>query len=378
MDFKYISLASGLNFLLLATVTLFKKSPNPKSNKILVLLFLCMAAYSGLVLFHYTALYHKSYSLLRYYSPVDGMFLLLMAPCLYFYILSVLQKPIQVFSAKNLVHLLPFIPYILLNIYFLAQPYQQRINWLVCDFDTGTQEMNWLNGIIYFQTILYLLICYRLVTNQLKQSNIIVYENAQLDIAWLKVYLLINLSFIFISLPFCFIIANEQASITIGQLAMDIQFAYMFFKWTLHNDFTTSKEYNKPETKIHTPKLDSDMADAQLAQLNAFMDDFKPYLHEGCSIQTLSGQTGIPIYQLSNLINCKLQKNFPEYINEYRIRAAKNFLLSGKSETATIETIAFECGFGSKSAFHRAFKKFSNNLTPTEFLRQDKAMGQLP
>ena len=374
MYFEYISLASGLNFLLLAIVLLFKKSLNPKSNKILFVLFLFMAIYSGLVLFHYAALYHKNYSLLRYYSPVDGLFLLLMSPCLYFYILSVLHRPTPVFKPQNLIHLLPFIPYILFNIHFLAQPFQQRLDWLISDFHTGTKEMDWLNGIIYTQIIVYLFISYRLVTNQLKKSNIIEFENTQLDITWLKVYLIVNLSFTIVTLPFCFIIDNEQTSIIIGQVAINIQFAYMFFKWTLHSDFSIGKKCTEPEVKANIPKQNIELADTQMDKLNAFMKDFKPYLSEVCSIQTLSEQTEIPIHQLSNLINCNLQKTFPEYINEYRIRTAKVLLLSIKSETTTIETIAFECGFGSKSAFHRAFKKFSNNLTPSEFLRQHKAI----
>jgi AraC-like DNA-binding protein len=331
-----------------------------------------MALYSGLVLFHYTALDHKSYNSLRYYSPIDGLFLLMMAPCLYFYILSVLNKPTPFFKLNNLLHFLPFIPYVLFNIYFFTLPFEQRIAWLIRDFHTGTSEMIWLNVIIYSQIILYLSLCYRLVNTQLKITSIIEFENTQLDIAWLKVYLLINLSFILVTLPLCFFIGNEQTSINIGQVAMDIQFAYMFFKWTLHSDFSIGKKRIDQEIKSNTLKLNSDLADDQLAKLNTYMEEFKPYLNEACSIQTLSEQTGIPQYQLTSLLNYNMQKTFPEYINEYRIHTAKHMLLSIESGTKTIESIALECGFGSKSNFNRTFKRYTNNLTPTEFIRQHK------
>ena len=373
MILEYITVASGFNFLFLAIVLLLKKTPDKKSNQILVVLFLFMAVYCSLVAFHNSALEHKNYSLLRYYSPVDGLFLLSMGPCLYFYILSVLNKPTPVFVTINLLHLLPFIPYICFCIYFLTLPFQHRIDWLIRDFHSGTSEMNWLNGIIYSQTITYLLLCYRLVSKQLKISGIVEFETATFDVSWLKWYLILTLSFIILTLPLCFIFANARNSIIIGQLAMDIQFVYMFFKWTLHGDFSSAKNSAEPEIKSTTLKLNNDLADDQLAKLNTFMEDFKPYLNEACSIQTVSEQIGIPFHQLSNILNCKLQKTFPEYINEYRIHAAKQMLLSMKSDTKTIESIAIECGFGSKSSFNRTFKRYSNNLTPSEFIRQHKA-----
>src|ERR1035437_7558687 len=185
MLLEYISIASGINFLLLALLLLVKKTPGRKSNKILVVLFMFMAVYCSLVAFHYSALENKNYSIFRYYCPIDGLFLLSMGPCLYYYILSVLNKPTTVFRSKNLLHLLPFIPYISFCIYFLTLPFQQRIDWLICDFRTGTSEMNWLNVIIYSQTITYLLLSYRLISNQLKTTNIIEIERTQFNISWL-------------------------------------------------------------------------------------------------------------------------------------------------------------------------------------------------
>lgn len=373
MLLEYITLASSINFLFLAIVLLLKKTPNKKSNKILIVLFMFMAVYCSLVSFHYTALEQKNYSTLVYYSPIDGMFLLLMGPCLYFYILSVLNKPTPVFKWKNLLHLIPFIPYLSFCIYFLTIPLKQRTDWLIRDFHTGTSEMNWLNGIIYSQTITYLLLCYGHISKQLKTTNIIEYEKKMFNISWLKTYLIVNLCFIIITLPLCFAIANERTSIIIGQLAMDFQFIYMFFKWSLHSDTYLEKKCTEPLNKTNVVKLNTDTIHKQLLKLQNYMNDFKPFQNEACSIQSLSEQTGIPVYQLSNIINNELKKTFPEYINEYRINTAKNILLSHKSETITIESIATDCGFGSKSSFNRAFKKYSNNLTPSEFILQHKS-----
>lgn len=370
MFLEYITLASSINFLLLASILLFKKSADRKSNNILFVLFMFMAVYCSLVNFHYTSLDHKEFANLQYYTPIDGIFLLLMGPCLYFYILAVLNKPTPVINRKNLIHCIPFIPYISFCIYFVLLPFQQRIDWLIRDFHTGTSEMVWLNGIIYSQIITYLLVCYRLIRKQLKSTNIIEYDKKQFDISWIKVYLIINLCFMIATLPFCFIISNERTNILIGQLSMDIQFTYMFYKWTLYTGFSANSD---EPAKINTLKFESDVANNQLSKLQIYMEETRPYLDEACSLQTVSEQIGIPFHQLSNIINCKLQKTFPEYINEYRINAAKIILLSIKSELVTIESIALDCGFGSKSNFNRTFKKYSNNLTPSEFMQQNKS-----
>ena len=372
MFFEYITLASIINFLLLASILLFKKSPDRKSNNILFVLFMFMAIYCSLVNFHYTSLEYKEFANLQYYTPIDGTFLLLLGPCLYFYILAVLNKPTPVFNRKNLIHCIAFIPYISFCIYFVLLPFQQRIDWLINDFHTGTSEMVWLNGIIYLQIITYLLVCYRLISKQQNSPNIIEHDKKQFDISWIKVYLIINLCFMIATLPFCFIISNERTNIMIGQLAMDIQFIYMFYKWTLHTDSSTII-HSDESAKSNTLKFDSDVANSQLSKLQIYMEESRPYLDEACSIQTVSQQTGIPFNQLSNILNCKLQKTFPEYVNEYRINAAKAVLLSIKSDTVTIESIALDCGFGSKSNFNRTFKKYTNNLTPREFLRQNKS-----
>ena len=70
--------------------------------------------------------------------------------------------------------------------------------------------------------------------------------------------------------------------------------------------------------------------------------------------------------QLSALINQHFQKNFREFINTYRIENAKMLLLDPDAERWTIEAIAAESGFQSRSAFYQAFKMIEG-VTPTQF-----------
>ena len=74
--------------------------------------------------------------------------------------------------------------------------------------------------------------------------------------------------------------------------------------------------------------------------------------------------------KVSNIINNQGEFNFSDYINQLRIQKVKTLLLEPKYKDYNIESIGFECGFNSKSAFYISFKKFTN-LTPSEFKKQN-------
>ena len=73
-----------------------------------------------------------------------------------------------------------------------------------------------------------------------------------------------------------------------------------------------------------------------------------------------------PKHYLSQIINEKLNCNFLDFINGYRIDDAKDKLLDENYEHFTILAIAYEVGFNSKSAFYTAFKK-NTNSTPSQY-----------
>ena len=71
---------------------------------------------------------------------------------------------------------------------------------------------------------------------------------------------------------------------------------------------------------------------------------------------------------LSQVINMNEQRNFFDFINYYRVEAVKENIVSKRHVNKTLLGIALECGFSSKAAFNRAFKKFTGQ-TPSEFKR---------
>lgn len=368
MLLKYITLLSGFNFFLLSIATLLKQAPNPKANRVLTVLMLLMAAYCGLIYFHYCTLFNHIYQSMKYYIPIDGLFLLLMGPSLYFYVLLVLNKPVRLLAWHNLLHAILLLPCIAYNIRFSLLSYEQRLSWLVRDFNAGTPESNFLNVILYLQLISYVWLCYVLVRKQLKLSDKVIIDGYLTDISWLKTFLIVNVTYLLLSAPVCFYFANERTSIVIGQLAMDIQFLYLFFRAVLHKDtYSVATEVCEKDAAF---KINKSIADDYQTMLVDFMQEHKPYLDEDCNIKSVATQIGIPVHHLSISLNTHLKKAFPDFVNEYRVEEAKRLLRDPESHRATVESIGLDCGFGSKSSFNRVFKKYADNLTPSEYRRR--------
>ena len=96
------------------------------------------------------------------------------------------------------------------------------------------------------------------------------------------------------------------------------------------------------------------------------MEIEKLYRDETISLQSLSKKLSISPHQLSEIINKKLDKNFWDFINTYRIEEAKKLLRDPKRADQRILSIAFAVGFNTKTAFNNVFKKYTK-MTPSQY-----------
>lgn len=71
---------------------------------------------------------------------------------------------------------------------------------------------------------------------------------------------------------------------------------------------------------------------------------------------------------LSQIINEKEGKNFYDYVNSMRVDVFLKMVAEPENRRFTLLALAMECGFNSKSAFNRYFKK-ATGQAPSEFLR---------
>jgi len=129
-------------------------------------------------------------------------------------------------------------------------------------------------------------------------------------------------------------------------------------------------EVEKPEIapakKYEKSTLTPERAEFYLKKLLTVMETEKPYTDHDLSLPKLAASLSLPTHHLSQIINERLNQNFFDFINSYRIEEAKRKLLDPASKHYSLLVIAEEVGFNSKSAFNTAFKK-QTNLTPSEF-----------
>ncbi|ATN05571.1 quinolinate synthetase [Chryseobacterium indologenes] len=99
-------------------------------------------------------------------------------------------------------------------------------------------------------------------------------------------------------------------------------------------------------------------------QLENIMVLQEPYLDSELNLIKLAEMLSVSTHHLSYVINTGFNKNFFQYVNEFRVEYAK--ILLKKDSKLSILGIAYESGFNSKTSFNTTFKKVTG-LTPSEF-----------
>ena len=111
--------------------------------------------------------------------------------------------------------------------------------------------------------------------------------------------------------------------------------------------------------------LDAGKMDEYEATLATFMRKSKIYLDADLSLEGLASKMKMSKHHLTQLLNERIMKNFYSYINEYRIAEATD-RLNNPVLQVNILSLAFDCGFNSRSSFNSYFKKITG-YTPSAY-----------
>jgi AraC-like DNA-binding protein len=114
----------------------------------------------------------------------------------------------------------------------------------------------------------------------------------------------------------------------------------------------------------------SDLSD-KVSLLNKIIVDEKLYKSPDLNLKFLSEKSKIPQKTISFILNHNIKKGFNDYINEYRIHDALIKIKSNETQKLTLEGIAFEVGFSSRSTFYRAFKKVTTKH-PSDYIKKNQ------
>jgi AraC-like DNA-binding protein len=130
---------------------------------------------------------------------------------------------------------------------------------------------------------------------------------------------------------------------------------------TDENDLIEKKKYQKSG-------LSEEQAVQTQHDLSKLMSNEKLYKNSELTLADLAARLDIHPNYLSQVINDKEGVNFYDYINLLRVEEFKRLATLPESQRFTLLSLAYDCGFNSKSSFNRAFKK-ATNRSPSEYLK---------
>ena len=369
---KYIFFIAAFNALFFAILILQKKKAF--HDKILVCWLIYLGLYAGL----YAMLSQTLFTDYHLLSASFVSLLMLHGPFMYLYISALIEQKFK-FNIKQLLH---FAPFVLFNVFLIIASrlpeISERIRLDHIDSEHGVPVLfnfflilTALSGPVYF--ILSIVLFRKLDINIF--NNFSTSENINLD--WLRklvysfgaiwtvliTFASIHHVFHFFSWIFCtdgLFLSLSFFIILIGYFGLKQK--EIFIQYPGQN-----VEYiTEPKTKYAGVLITEKETESHAKKIALFMSSAKPYLDANLTLPQLAIMLKIPVHHLSRVINEKFGINFFDFINRYRIDEVKSKINNPQFDNLSLLGIAFDCGFNSKSAFNRVFKKMTG-LTPSEY-----------
>lgn len=129
------------------------------------------------------------------------------------------------------------------------------------------------------------------------------------------------------------------------------------------------KESIEPKTAI-----DNKISEEAFKAIDDYINNNLRFTDVHFSLDRLAVELKMNRGQVSKTIN-NFEDSFAEYINKKRVEEAKKLLLENANEKFTLDVLAYECGFNSKSNFYLIFKKYVGS-TPAEWKKENFIKNQ--
>lgn len=329
-------------------------------------LFFCIALLA--ILFQYIREFHPI--LKNYFNLIELLFysvMLSLPTVIYFYVIS-LTDYIKNYNTfwKIAPHFYIPIHALLFNIYSLLS-----INSSVPQKTIDYTNFFSLKIIFVLLNLIYIsktLISYS--KHRSKLQDVFSYDKG-ISLAWIVTFILGYVSFVL-----CFFLLTPKSSPYVVYIPLLLISTYFFFQ----RNAQTSVSLENNDELLFTNKVIDTNTVSEIEKFNTnerkkeklkitiidLMEKEKPYLKSDLTVYQLAKILNTNTNYLSTVINNDFKYSFVSFINSYRINEAKQLLKDKNFEQYTIEAIGEEVGFNSKSAFNRAFKKFTKQ-TPTQF-----------
>ncbi|MGH1335680.1 MAG: helix-turn-helix domain-containing protein [Aureispira sp.] len=363
---------AGITIALFIAVLLLVKKEKSNSDLLLCLWMLLYAFHIALFyVLNNNTIYHYP-SLLGLHFPLP----LLHGVFLYLYVSSVTnQHPIK--KVVVFIHLIPTILTFLYLIPFMGLPAAEKIE--IFEKEGQGYEM--------FQFILLIAICISGVYYVWRSNEILKQHQKQIlnrfanlekiDLQWLQ-FLTYGLGLVWILV----IITQKNEVIFLGVSIFVILIG--FFGIQQKTIFDSDKEPSKnilttppillmeptplPKEKYTRSGLSDKEAGEQYQNLITLMQEESYYKESTLSLSQLASKLNIHPNYLSQIINEREGISFYDFVNKFRVEEFKRLVALPDNRQFTLITLAYECGFNSKSSFNRYFKKITGQ-TPSQYAK---------
>lgn len=362
----------GIAITFFLSVILMTKNEKSNADKILAMWLFIIGLHLSLFSLISSEKYLQFPHLLGFEIPIP----LLHGPFLFIYT-TALTRP-HALGKKNFLHFIPFvINFIAISSFFILKPEEKIAVYLQ---EGGSYAI--LMDIVFIGIIIsgisYSLLSLRAVFQHRKKIQEEFSFTEKINLRWLY-YLILGLSVIWVIVPF----SNDQYIFSSVVLYV-IFIGYFGIKQVgiFTNRYKIDRLASKPslepiiETQIHSEilkygksALSSDQLDVIGKDLVKLMTHNKLYQNPELTLSDVAQELNIHPNTLSQVINRLEQKNFFDYINNHRVEEFKKNVIKPESQHLTLLSIAYECGFNSKTSFNRNFKKVTG-LSPSEYLKK--------
>lgn len=340
--------------------------------------------------------------LLRTLAPTT----FLIAPASFIYIRSVLNDELKfgkldwLFLVPSVLVLVNFIPYYLL-------PIRDKIDYLNSNFYGVSPSNDPARGIVpgmfyYIVRIcwsaIFLVASFRLIRRFKERNPPLVILNNRVLLNWLFTFNSLLTGVWAATVLKIFIPALKNTQFPVADLLLGITILFiclqLFMRPSIlygvfrplntiavqalvlpqHEHETIAEQISNPDDRVIQPateNLDQISGHEQLRYKYLIEHHFqtqRPFLNADYSLEDLVADIRVPRYILSAFINQEYGMGFREFLNRHRVDFFKSNLQKPSWANLTLEAMAEECGFNSRSTFINNFKKITGQ-TPSDFIR---------
>jgi AraC-like DNA-binding protein len=250
-------------------------------------------------------------------------------------------------------------------------------------------QMNTINGLFVLAEFIYFTAALINVFRFSKIAREFYSEEEEIKLRYIKKFIILIFSLNFFLIVVYAALPTPNVEYIFLPLFLNVIYLYILYNAFKHSALFTYKEFQLFEKKIapvalvganiadpnkiskSNYHLKQELGDLLSVRVSDHLTKDKPYLNPNYHIEDLARELKIQKHHLSFVINSRFKKSFFELVNSYRIDEAKE-KLKGESGCHSVDAVGYDVGFNTKSAFYRAFKKYTN-LTPAQFCKKIKS-----